>query len=75
MFMVAGENSTEELNQCNQEKTAFTIFKEQREEKKRKYQQRETGIFHSPSFWNQRWDGRPLQLLTQTLSRQALRKE
>ena len=33
-------------------------------------------IFHSPSnFWNQRWDGSRLQLLSQTPNREALRKE
>ena len=51
-------------SKCNQGKSASTIFKEQEEEKKRKYQQRvldvEMGSFTPPpppSFWNQRWNG------------------
>ena len=63
-------------SKCNQGKSTSTIFKEQKDEKKRKYQQRVLdvemesfpGIFHSPSFWNQRWDGIRLQLLSQTPS-------
>ena len=67
-------------SKCNQGKTTTTIFKEQEEETNRKYQQRVldidwNGIFHSPSFWNQQWDGSRLQLLSQTPSREALRKE
>ena len=67
-------------SKCNQGKTTTTIFKEQEEETKWKYQQRVldidwNGIFHSPSFCNQQWDGSQLQLLSQTPSREALRKE
>ena len=61
-------------SKCKQGKATSTIFKDQEKEKKPKYQQRD-GIFHPFSFWNQRWDGSRLQLLSQTPSREALRKE
>ena len=42
-------------SKCNQRKATSTIFKEQEEEKKRKYQQRVLDVeMDSPSLWNQR---------------------
>ena len=65
--------------ECNQGKETSTIFKEQEEEKKRKYQQRvldvEMGSFAPLVFGTNGWNGSRLQLLSQTPSREALRKQ
>ena len=61
-------------SKCNQGKATSTIFKEQEEEKKRKYQQRVLDV-EMGSFNPLILDGNRLQLLSQPRSREALRKE
>ena len=65
-------------SKCNQGKATSTIFKEQEEEKKRKYQQRlldvEMGSF-TPLVLEPTVEWEPTATASQPPSREALRKE
>ena len=66
-------------SKCKQGKGTSTIFKEREGEKKRRYQQRvldvEMGSFTPLVFGTNGWIGADCKLLSQTPSREALRKE